>query len=544
MPRHASIGAAGLALLLTGARWTAPPPVGPPKLVVVIVIDQFRADYLKRFQSYFGKGGFNLFLRRGADLTEARYLHGITQTCPGHAVILTGSYAHVNGIVANSWYDTAAGHEEYCAADSSVTLIGAGTEGRSPRNLIGSTVGDVLKLSTAGRSRVITVAGKDRSAIMLGGHLADAAYWMTDSLFVTSSYYKKRLPDWVRRFNASGLVSSYSGKTWDRLLPAAAYNRVGPDDGPGEGEVAGMGRTFPHRLGGGSNRNFFDAFGSSPFQNDLIAEFAMQAIVHDSLGSDDDPDLLAIGFSANDLIGHAYGPDSHEVMDVSVRTDRLLERFFAFLAKQVGLENTVIVLTADHGVAPLPETVARLNPALGGRFDTRSIVVAAESALEARYGPTREPGWIVSHDFPFLYLNVRSLGEKGVSIDEAERVAKAAVERVPGVQQALTAAELREQRNHAVHSAAAFSFFPARSGNIYYELQPYQVPGSQAQGTTHGSPWAYDTQVPLLWFGPEIVAGRYHDPSSVADIAPTLSAILDIGETAGSEGRVLSEILR
>src|SRR4051812_16206986 len=226
----------------------AQPPAPRPRLVVVIVIDQFRPDYLRRFRPYFGNSGFNLFLRRGANFTQAAYQHAVTLTCPGHAVILTGTHANRNGIVANQWYDEASGRPEYCAADSSATLIGFSAAGRSPRNLIDSTVGDELKRSSGGRSRVITMAGKDRSAIMLGGHLADGAYWMEDSLFVTSTYYMKELPVWVRRFNASGRISAYAGKRWDHLLPRAAYSIAGPDDVAAEQNVAGMGRTFPHPL--------------------------------------------------------------------------------------------------------------------------------------------------------------------------------------------------------------------------------------------------------------------------------------------------------
>ena len=354
-------------------------PAPRPKIVVVIVIDQFRPDYLQRFRPYFGTGGFNLFLRRGASFTEAEYKHAVTLTCPGHAVVLTGTHANVNGMVNNQWYDAKSGQQEYCAADSLATLIGSSGPGRSPRNLIGSTVGDELKRSNGGRSRVITMAGKDRSAIMLGGHLADAAYWMEDSLFVTSTHYMKELPAWVQQFNASGRVRSYAGKSWDRLLPRAAYAGMGRDYVAAEENVAGMGRTFPHRLAPDSSPRFLDAFKATPFQNEVLLELAQAAVTNEKLGEDDDPDLLAVGLSANDLIGHAFGPNSHEVMDLTVRTDRLLERFFAFLEQQIGLRHVLIVLTADHGVAPLPELARDLDPG-AGRLDPARIPAAAEAA--------------------------------------------------------------------------------------------------------------------------------------------------------------------
>ncbi len=517
-----------------------------PRLVIVIVVDQFRPDYLTRFRRYFAPRGLNLFLQRGAVFTTANYEHANTFTCPGHAVVLTGSYADANGIVANSWYDAARKREEYCAADSSVALIGVEGQGVSPRNLLDSTVGDVMKLATGGRGRVITVAGKDRSAIMLGGHLADAAYWLEDTLVVTSTFYEGELPGWVRRFNASGVASAYLGKTWDRLLPVEAYAAAGDDDVAAEEDVAGTGRTFPHRpVRGASGKGFLEAFLSSPFHNEVLARFAMRAIVEEHLGQDDDPDLLAIGFSANDLIGHESGPDSHEVMDVTVRTDRLLQQLFDSVEARVGLKNVVLVLTADHGVAPLPEVMQKRQPGVGaGRFDPSRVAAAAEAALEARYGRLWSARWIVHQDFPFLYLNLPALKQRAIPLVQAEGIAKRAAERVPAVHQALTASELADQRRRGVPSSAELSFYPGRSGNVFYQLKPYVVPSSRSRGTTHGSAWPYDTHVPLLWFGAGIVPGTYDTSAVVADIAPTLSVLLGIAKPSGSRGRVLREMLR
>ena len=522
-----------------------------PRLVVVISIDQFRADYLARFARFFGPGGFNLLLQRGANFTEAHYRHSNTQTCPGHAVILTGSYGDANGIISNTWYDTASHKAEYCAHDSSAKLIGVDKEGRSPKNLLVSTVGDELKRATGGRSRVITIAGKDRSAIMLGGHDADAAYWTEDTLLVSSTYYLKQLPSWVRRFNAAGHVTQYRGATWDRILPPADYAMVGPDDVPAEEDAGGMGKTFPHHLGSGTGQaDFLDGFQTSPFENEVLVDFAIQAIGEEHLGEDDDPDLLGIGFSANDLVGHSYGPDSHEMMDITVRTDRLLSRFFSFLSERIGLNRVAIVLTADHGVAPLPELAqGRGRRARGGRLDPKVIAAAAERSLRARYGAPRRPGlleqasWIMYQGWPWLYLDLEGLADRGIRVADAEKVAQRAVQGVRGVDRALTATELLRQRAARTHSRAELSFYPARSGNIYYELSPYLLPEAQPVGTTHGSPWEYDTHVPLVWFAAGIRAGTYDGNVSVADLAPTLSALLDVPAPSASQGRVLSEML-
>jgi predicted AlkP superfamily pyrophosphatase or phosphodiesterase len=540
-----------LALLGTPASTVAQVPLTRPKLVVVIAIDQLRADYLQRFARYFQPGGFNLLLQKGANFTEAHYRHSVTQTCPGHAVILTGGYADLNGVIANTWYDTASHKPQYCASDSAAKLIGVGTEGRSPRNLLVSTVGDELKTATNGRSRVITVAGKDRSSIMLGGHQADAAYWTEDTLFVSSTYYMKELPLWVRRFNASGHVTEYRGATWDRILPGAAYAMMGPDDVPAEESPGGIGKTFPHHLGTGTGEaDFLDGFQTSPFENEVIVDFAIEAITQEALGQDDDPDLLGIGFSANDLVGHSYGPDSHEVMDMTVRTDRLLSRFFTFLEQQVGLDRVAIVLTSDHGVAPLPELARRgTSRARGGRIDPEVIGAAAERALRARFGIPRRPGfvdqpsWIMYQSWPWLYLNLEGLRDKRIRIEDAERVAQRAVQQVPGVARALTATELLRERAAASHTRAELSFYPGRSGNVYYELSPYLLPGPTPEGTTHGSPWSYDTHVPLLWLQKGIRPGTYTGSVSVADVAPTLSSLLGIPAPSGSQGRVLKEML-
>jgi predicted AlkP superfamily pyrophosphatase or phosphodiesterase len=326
---------------------------------------------------------------------------------------------------------------------------------------------------------------------------------------------------------------------------------MGPDDVAAEEDPGGIGKTFPHHLGtGASQADFLAGFQTSPFENEVIVNFAIEAITQEGLGRDDYPDLLGIGFSANDLVGHSYGPDSHEVMDMTIRTDRLLSRFFTFLEQQIGLDRVAIVLTSDHGVAPLPELARGGNSrARGGRIDPAVIVAAAEQALRARFGIPRRPGfvdqpsWIMYQGWPWLYLNLEGLRDKGIRIEEAESVAQRAVRQVPGVARAVTATELLRERAAASHTRAELSFYPDRSGNLYYELSPYLLPEAQQQGTTHGSPWAYDTHVPLLWLETGIRPGAYTGNVSVADIAPTLSSLLGIPAPSGSQGRVLKEML-
>jgi hypothetical protein len=517
---------------------TSPAPVAPPRLVVVIAVDQLRPDYLDRFRPWFGPGGFNRLLRAGAVYPRARYEHVTTETCPGHAVMLTGSYGGVNGIVAIQWYDPVQERALYCVEDGSVTRVGARGGGRSPRRLLGATVGDLLKLATAGRSRVVTVSGKDRAAIMLGGHRADAAYWIVDTLFVTSSWYRNDLPPWVAAVNRPGPVTRYFGTRWDRLLPASAYAGTGPDDVPAEGEVEGMGRVFPHRIVD------LDGFDHSPMADDVLADFAMRAVREERMGRDSIPDLLAISFSATDRIGHLYGPDSHEIMDQILRLDRTLARLFAFLDRTVGPGRTLIVLTADHGVAPLPEKLDEGRPDGPRRLDPAVLDSAVSLALTDRYGPPGSNGWVSYDDAPLLYLSRTALAARKVGLEDAERVAQAALLAVPGVHDAVTGVELTRQRATGGASDVIRSYYPARGGDLYYFLDPYWLPTTDSTGTGHGSPWRYDQEVPLLWQGAGIRPGVRGEPATVADIAPTLARLLGISTPGGAEGRVLGEIIR
>ena len=517
----------------------------PPRLVVVVVIDQFRSDYLDRFAPQFGTGGFRRFLDAGVRFTEGRHAHAVTKTCPGHAVVLTGAYASVTGIVANEWWSVTERRERYCAEDAAAPLLGVAGEGRSPRRLQAPTVGDVLREQTGGRGRVVTVSGKDRAAIMLGGRLANEAWWMEDTLFVTSTWYRPDLPEWARKFNASGAVTTWFGKTWDRALPAAAYAALGADDVAWERDKSGMGRAFPHPLGAGEARpgpGYVDALETSPFQNELVVDFALAALRAHALGRDEVPDILAISLSANDRIGHAYGPTSHEVMDVTVRTDRLLARLFDAVEREVGLANVVAVLTADHGVAPVPEALdAAFGRPVARRLVPDSVAGAARRALEARYGAGE---WILHQDGPYLYLDEELFRARGVNLTDAEAVAAAAVSAVPGVSWASPASALEEEWAAGGDTDVIRSFHPAESGHVMYLTQPWVVEEDDPAGTGHGTPWAYDQRVPLLWYGAGIRPGTWSGEATVADIAPTLARLLRIPPPSAARGRILTEALK
>ena len=519
----------------------------PPKLAVIIVIDQFPQVYLDRFGEYFVENGFNLFLRDGAVFTDARYRHAITATGAGHAVISSGSYASENGIIDNDWIDRRSFEKVYCTADAGALTLGADAAGRSPKRLLAPTVGDHWKLFRSPDSRVIAISDKDRSAIMLGGKLADAAYWSVNGLFVTSDYYRVELPEWVVRFNDSRRAESYFGETWDRLLPPEAYRSQGADDFLGESPVDGLGRTFPRTIDGGSDRGspeFYNAFYASPFSNEVLAEFAKEAIVSEALGQRETTDILAISFSANDRVGHRYGPDSHEVMDITVRTDRVMADLFVFIDARVGLENTVIALTSDHGVMPIPEKILLARDRVpAGRIDLDTVLRGVERDLEARFGPLNNTErWLAAADGN-VYLLDSAVYAKGLARGDLEIAVRDSLLRRTEIQAAFTRTQLV---NGAVGGElgryVANSFHEDRSGDVVFVLKPFHIINyklGNRTGTDHGSPYSYDTHVPLLWYGRGVPAGTYTLPVGIEDIAPTLSRILGVTPPAMSRGRDL-----
>lgn len=524
-----------LLLLALGACSTPnePSSTDSPRLVVMIVLDQFRQDYLDRFGPFFDEGGFRRFLADGTMMTNARYRHAATSTCPGHATIATGNSGNVHGIVANDWYDTSTERKVYCAEDSTEVLHGHPGGGRSPRLLLTPTIGDYLK-SDDPASKVIAVAGKDRSAIMMGGHHADAAYWILDSIVTTSTYYVDRLPRWVDRFNDRRLPQGYEGTVWDRLLPAETYDRIqGADDFWNEEIFEPRHKTFPHSITlgpGGFDYRYYEALRRSPFEDEVLLAFVEDAIEAEDLGADEHIDILVVGFSSPDRIGHAYGPDSHEIMDGILRLDRMLARLLEVVDDKVGLTNSVVVLTSDHGVQSMPELVA--DPARGiwaDRIATSDSWSMAGSILEPVLGP---PGvgsdWIQAIYHPHVYLNRPLLSERGVPVERAARTLAEGIGTLNSYDTAFVAADLV-----GTGEAEEFSRYPGRSGDVLVRVADRHIVRSTQFGTSHGTPWENDRHVPLLWLGRSIPKQVVTDSVQIIDIAPTLAHLLSL-ETAGN----------
>lgn len=512
------------------------------RLVVGIVIDQFRYDYLTRFEDQFVADGFQRFLRRGANFTANNYLHTPTYTAPGHATFMSGTVPALNGIIGNEWFDRTAGREVTSVSDNQVKQLGGreGASGASPHRLIGSTLGDQLKLVTQGRAKVVGVSLKDRSAILPAGKRPDGAYWFDGSTgnFVSSTWYFEDLPAWVQAFNRDRHANKYFDQTWQRLLPESAYDRSAGDDN----EYEGKDHLFPHSLRGTDEKpgpGFYGRFQSSPFANDHLADLAMAAIESEKLGMDEVPDLLTVSFSSNDLVGHAFGPHSQEVQDITLRTDRTLASLFARIDRRVGLQHVLFVLTADHGVAPVPEQVKALG--YGGRVSSSAISGAIEKALDARYGDEK---WVVSTVNGNVYFDLTTMARKSVDISTAESIAAAAVSAVPGIAACYTRSQIvaGDVPGTRLAQSVVLGFHPGRNGNLVVVTDPFYLVGGSS-GTSHGTPYSYDTHVPLLLLGPGIRPGWYSQSSSPADIAPTLATLLGLNPPSNSSGRVLGEAL-
>ena len=503
-----------------------------PKLIIMLVIDQFRYDYLLRFRPEFVQGGFNLLLS-GANFVNCRYDYATTATCPGHAALATGAYSNLNGIINNSWYDRASHKEIYCVADPDVHLVGAesGT-GMSPRNLTADTFGDELRLASGMKSRVVAISWKDRAAIMLGGHSPTAVYWADPPTahFVTSTYYANTLPDWVKAFNAADPAKAYCGKPWQAL----------PETPGAGGKVLHSAETAPGEPC--PSPKFSEHLPSTPFANQLELNFAAAAIEHEGLGHGPATDLLAVSLSANDYIGHAYGPYSPEVADATLRTDRYLADFFKKVDQLVGLKNVWITLSADHGAAPSPAFIVQHK--LGsGRLDINAVKTAVQSALDKAYG---QGDWIASIDEFYIYLNHRLLDSRQISTPNAQALAARAAMSVPEVRAAFTQTQMMSGNIPRTPLARKVvnSFNPKRSGDVFLIPMPFAVVTGKMTGTNHGTPWNYDAQVPLVFWGRAFKPGTYTAPVQPIDLASTLAAALGLTQPSDAQGHPLTEILR
>lgn len=519
-----------------------------PKLIVVIVLDQVPYDYIVRFEPYFGEGGFRYLLNNGANFTNARYQYAYTKTAPGHAAIITGANSNRNGIVGNRWYDSTKRKSIGCVDDTTERTLGSAAGGRSPRTLLVSTIGDVLRKSTNSQSKVIGISNKDRSAILLAG-ISGTAYWIDDSIVVSSTYYMNELPSWVVEFNQSGIFQKYFGLVWTELMPEVAAKICDEDDVPYETNLYGMGRAFPHKIvGKDSTRitpSYYNRLSCSPFATEVLLEFARTVFVRESLDARGVCNMLCLGISAMDEIGHLYGPNSHETFDAMLRQDKMLSEFFLFLEEKIGLRNCLIVLSADHGIAPIPEYKKKIEPQIKAtRISTAELFSRANRMLENSFGKSTF-AWVSTIIDAQIYLNDEAAKEKGIPMEIIRKTLKDSLTGSFPISKAYTFDELLDNAGEgSFFGHVKKSFYPMRSGDVMVILQPFCIIDSSPEGTNHGMLYSYDVHVPLMIAGASIKAGQYHTAVSPIDIAPTLAAILGVYDSQVWEGRVLSEVLK
>jgi len=497
---------------------------GRPKLVVVIVIDQFRGDYLERYRDQFGDGGFRTFLDRGAYFTDCNYDSANTRTAPGHATLFTGSYTSGHGILSNEWWDPQKKKRVTSVEDETTKLVGVANTGPgvSPHNLLNDTLGDELKLATGGKSRVFAISLKDRAAVLPAGFSGDAAYWIEpqSGAWITSTYYRQELPEWVRNFNSSHRTDKYWNREWKdnegNLLGSTARNNKD-----------------------GTPTGFYGVVGATPFANDYELEFAKELVVYEKLGAGPATDLLAISLSANDILGHKVGPDSPQMRSMALELDRQLAEFINFLGHQIGLANVWMALSSDHGVAPLPEFAKTLRlPAANVNPD--ELRDQLNIALSKKYA--KKADYLRELDYPLALLNQDAFIAVGRKEADAEADAGEAIKEA-GLAGYVTKFQLAHGDIPAAEIGRRYAHSYSPEGGWYVIGVPNIFHVGITKGTDHETPFSYDTHVPLAFYGLAFQPGVYRTHAEPVDLAVTLASLLGINPPAKATGRVLTEAL-
>ncbi len=497
-----------------------------PKLIVIVVIDQFRGDYLERYRDEFGEGGFRLLLDHGANFSNCNYNYANTRTAPGHATLLTGAYSDGHGILANEWWDPQKKRRVSSVEDDATKLVGLASDkaGASPHNLLADTLGDELKLATQGKSRVFGISLKDRAAVLPAGFAGDGAYWIDPDTgaWITSTYYRSELPKWVQDFNDSKRREKYLNRKWK-------------DSG---GTVL---RTTDPATEKGKDADFFELVGSTPFANDYEFDFARELITNENLGNGPASDLLVISLSANDILGHQAGPDSPEMHAMALAQDRQLAEFFDFLGHQIGLANVWIALSADHGIAPAPPVAANLHiPA--ANLSSSKLHAQINSILTTQFSPGHPAEYVRDFDYPLIWVNEDVFATVKIKEADAEHDVGEALKQV-GLRGYYTRSQLAkgDVPNTEVGLQYAHSYSPLGGWYVIGVPAPFTV--GIERGTDHASPYTYDTHVPLAFYGVPFQPGTYRGHSEPVDLAVTLASLLGINAPTHAIGRVLTEAL-
>jgi predicted AlkP superfamily pyrophosphatase or phosphodiesterase len=530
-------------------------PAEKPALVVVVSVDQLAYEYLERFEENYADGGLVRECRaRGVWYSNCKHLHANTKTGPGHAVQLTGTYPNRHGIIGNDWFDRKQGKLTYCVEDPAAILIGAETTDSpvSPKRLLADTVGDQLKIASRGRSKVFTVAIKDRAAILLAGRMADSAVWMSNQGdWISCDHYGRTLPVCIAELNAQKAIQQHAGAVWEPLLDRSRYLHGSKEVSEGERPQYEMTTDFPHKLPAADHKNYVHNLVCSPFGSSLTLDAAKALIVGEQLGQDNHPDILGINLSSNDYVGHSFGPDSLEVEDMCYRTDKMLGEFIDFIRQQLGQKKFVLFVTADHGVAPVPELALKkklragrnpLGKVTSGNLAEMEKQLETYLAEQLDHKATKkekigivqafvENGVFLNHDHPAL---------AGWGFELACRLTRDWVLKQPAIAAAMTRDELlKDATTSSLSDLMRRSYHAKRSGDVMYVMQPFFIHGTAA--TTHGSPWHYDRHVPMLVVG-DVVQREIHTSVSPACIATTISNLLRIEFPSKADAEPLRDV--
>jgi predicted AlkP superfamily pyrophosphatase or phosphodiesterase len=518
-----------------------------PKLLVGIIVDQMRYDYLTRFYNDFGEGGFKRLLNEGFHFKNNHYNYLPTDTAPGHASIFTGTPPAVHGIIGNSWFDKIQNKKVYCASDDTVQPVGTTSSAgkMSPSRLLTTTITDELKIATQRRAKVIGIALKDRSAIFPAGHAADAAYWFRgkdEGNWISSTYYMNELPQWVRDFNGLRNVESYMNQVWDTYYDINRYSQSDVDDAPYELLFQGTEQSvFPYDLAQLRKQNDnYDLIRYTPFGNNLTTDFAIAALEGEQLGQDSITDFITISYSSPDYIGHHFGSHSKEVHDNYIRLDKEIERLLNFLDQYIGVNQYTLFLTSDHGVLHTPGFLQK-SKIPSGFFDYQKLTDFLNEKLMKTYGT---PHLIANISKDQIFLNHQQLQTLELPSQQVENTLASFLLEYPLIEQVFTRNQLFYRNfEKGMGYLIQNGFHQKRSGDILFTLAPgYISTWYQPGGTAHGSGYTYDTHVPLLFFGQGIKPGFTYQKSEIIDIAPTVSALMGISFPSGCTGSVLTEL--
>jgi hypothetical protein len=527
-----------------------------PKLILQITIDQLRGDLPFRYRDRLGEGGFRYLMRQGTWYASAHHPHSFTETVVGHTTLATGAYPSRHGMIANKWFDRATGQAQNNIEDPDFPILDPKTghktksededfeKGASPVQVETTTFSDELSVATASRAKIFAVSGKDRGAVPLAGHTGKA-FWLKNGDFLTSKYYYNSYPAWVASWNAANHAEKFANQTWNLLNARSTY--IYSELPPYASKLLnqfGFGNTFPHPIGASNSTFFYTELISSPFQDQLTLEFAKELIAQEHLGMDNIPAYLSISLSATDLIGHLFSQTSLESEDSFLRLDSYLADLFSFIENRIGLKNTLIVLAGDHGAPELPEYLEsiRVNT---GRLNVKDIKAAAAKALKARF---KRDNIIRAYQHPYFYIN-----SKGLDPVAVERTIAKAVMQLKGIAVAVSCTDLQRGGNDPDTEMAQQILrnqHPKRSGDVYVvQLPQWQIDDEPSAGEpsitllNHGSPWAYDTYVPVVFAGAKVPAALVLRSIYTVDVAPTLSAYLGIKFPSGAVGTPLTEAL-